>query len=300
MSERFSPQRVRRGLWWVSVLLLVTGVSCTGATAQNLPQMPEIIFEPDVVSKMRYIFSVGQLRGNHPDVFSKVGDSITVSPNFLQPIGWGAYDLGDYAHLQPIVDYYLTTVPAAGNAFAHRSLAAGVGWAAWGALDPSLADETACFAGEMPLRCEYRLMKPSVALIMYGTNDLHYRTPAQFRADLERIITISIESGVIPVLSTIPPQPDAASTVMQFNDIVRELAADESLPLWDYHAALSPLPDEGLAWDRLHPSSPTDDYQQSAIFTPRHLRYGYVVRNLTALMMLNAVYHAVQAPWFNK
>lgn len=246
-------------------------------------------FDEDTNAQIRDIYLRGQQLGNRPDVFSTVGDSITVSPYFLYPIGYGFYTLGEnQAYLEPLIAYYRAGVAQSTNPFMHRSLAAHVGWAAWGALDPTLTSEIACGA-DNPLVCEYRLTRPSIALIMYGANDVGYRTPYQFRADMTEIIQISMRMGVIPVISTIPPQPNTAAQVTQFNGILREIAETYHLPLWDYHGVMVNLPNMGLTWDNLHPSHPPSEDISTADFTGENLRYGYNIRNLTALEMLYSV-----------
>ena len=99
---------------------------------------------------------------------------------------------------------------------------------------------------------------------------------------------------MIPVLSTIPNRPDAPEAAAALNQVVRELAAAHRLPLWDYAAALAGLPDQGLAWDHLHPSAP-EDTDQVAVFTAENLTYGYVVRNLTALQILDRIWRTVDS-----
>src|SRR5688572_18929659 len=54
-----------------------------------------------VTEHARAIFLSGQSFGNRPNVFSKVGDSITVSGAFLKPIGLDQYDLHEYAYSEP-------------------------------------------------------------------------------------------------------------------------------------------------------------------------------------------------------
>jgi hypothetical protein len=54
------------------------------------------------------------------------------------------------------------------------------------------------------------------------------------------------------------------------------------------------LPDAGLAPDGTHPSIPPKGYKGSADFRASNLYYGYVIRNLTALQMLDAVVLAVE------
>lgn len=293
-----TPRRVNRMRFWrwliLPAMFVLMGLSCAQSPPATSDLAP-ITFSEDVVDHMTVIYGVGQLSGNHPNVFTTIGDSITVSGNFLQPIGYGLVELGDYDHLQTVIDYYAA---APVNPFLRSSVAAGVGWAAWGALDPALTENVACSPVESPLTCEMRITRPSIALIMFGTNDLHYRTADQFEADLTRIIDQTLAQGVIPVLSTIPPQPAQPDAVERFNAVIVQLATENSLPLWDYHALMLNLPNQGLTWDNLHPSSPPEWFDQAAIFTPEYLQYGYVMRNLSALMMLDAIYTAVQAPWW--
>lgn len=262
--------------------------------AMNTPMVQAPTFSSPVIERMRLVYAIGQAKGNRANVFSKVGDSITVSQSFLGPVGEGLYQLGDYGYLQPVIDHFASAMARAGNSFVNPSVAAGVGWAAWGVLDPSLADATLCAAGETPLACEYRLTRPAYALIMFGTNDVGYRSAAEFERDLEQIIDVSELSGVIPILSTIPNRPDVPQRVVEFNGVIRSLASARNVPLWDYQSALLGLPNDGLARDNVHPSSPPEWYAQAADFRAQNLIYGYVMRNLTALQVLDSVWRQVQ------
>lgn len=278
-----------------TLLILLAAASLLLASAMlNAQEAPSgfVPFPDDIANNLRAIYSVGQAYGNQPGMFSKVGDSISKSVSFLRQIGWGVYDLGPYTYLQPVVRQFSNTWVGVDNAFTRISLAAEVGWAAWGALEPELADEEWCEPEEKPLECEYRIARPSIALIMFGTNDASYRAPHEFRYDLERIVDLSLQWGVIPVLSTIPNRVDAPDAAAALNQVVREVTAERRLPLWDYAAALAPLPDQGLTWDGLHPSSP-ERTANVAVFNAENLQYGYVVRNLTALQILDRIWRTV-------
>ena len=287
---------MRHLLRWLLVLTVLGAILLVAARlASNTPAIQSPAFAPAVIERMRLIFAVGQANGNRVDVFSKVGDSITESPSFLGPVGEGRVQLGDYAYLQPVIDAFLMTPARQANSFQNPSVAAGVGWAAWGVLDPQLADVVLCFPGETPLACEYRLTRPAYALIMFGTNDVGYRSVAEFEGDLRRIIDVSELAGVIPILSTIPQRPDMPERVAEFNGVIRVVAAQRNAPLWDYHEALRGLPNAGLAWDNIHPSSPPEWYDDAADFRAHNLIYGYVIRNLTALQMLDSVWRLVKS-----
>lgn len=241
----------------------------------------------------RSIFLRGQELGNRANVFSKVGDSITASRHFLFPIGWGTYNLGDYTHLQAVVNYFSSGSARGGNnSFANPSLAAYDGLTTAGVLDPSSSWKEICQAEESPLECEYRLNLPAVALIMLGTNDVAILSSDAYRGNLERIVQISIDRGVVPVLSLIPIRVGYESSVAVFNQIITDVARGYDIPLW--HFNLSDLDNNGLV-DGVHPSWPgsAEDYAASVDLSADHLRYGYPVRNLSALQALDAIWRGV-------
>jgi hypothetical protein len=244
----------------------------------------------------RAIFAYGQGLGNRAQVFSVVGDSLTTGLNyvtthsaFLYRLGSGRYALGEYAELQPVLDYFTAVDAREGNSFVNLSLAAKGGWAAADVLNPNLS-AAVCLPGEAPLNCEYRLVRPSVALIMLGTNDVRATPPERYEASLRAILEASINLGVIPVLSTLPTlQRDwAEGRVEPLNQIIVGLARAYDVPLWDFAAGLPALPNAGLSFDGVHLSTPPDG--ASADFTAENLQYGYTLRNLQALQILNALW----------
>jgi lysophospholipase L1-like esterase len=88
-------------------------------------------------------------------------------------------------------------------------------------------------------------------------------------------------------------QPGMNSRVIQFNEIIRELAIEYRIPLWDYWAPLQGLPDSGMGDDGVHPSvAPRGHW---ADFSEPYLQYGMVIRNLTALQALNAVWNYISS-----
>jgi hypothetical protein len=240
------------------------------------------------------IFLKGKSLGNRPNVFSRVGDSITASPFFLTPIGQGQANLGQYvATLSPVINYFSQANARAGNSFANPPLSAGNGWGADRILEPGYAYTDIC-GNESPLVCEYKRVKPALALIMIGTNDSGGVDPAVYTANLRKIVQISIDMGVIPVISTIPPKRVDAwnnNRVDQWNTIIRNVAAEFSVPLWDYWYVLQNAPNFGISSDGIHPSAPANGATGS--FTPENAGFGYNVRNLTALQVLDAVWRQV-------
>jgi len=236
----------------------------------------------------RRIYLAGLAAGNQPNVFSKIGDSITVAPTYLVPFGFGQFNLRDYGYLAEVVDHYATGWARNGNSFNNTSLAAKGGWSSFNVISPSQADHSLCHVGESPLACEYRLSRPSVALIMLGTNDVMDTSSDAYRANLQRIVDDSLARGIVPVLSTIPAfhRTGYEGRVAELNAIIADVAHQNDIPLWYYWSAMEGLPNEGLGPDGIHPSAGPS----STDLTSDNLQFGYTVRNLTALQALDALW----------
>jgi LysM repeat protein len=246
-----------------------------------------------ITEHAKTIFLSGQSLGNRANVFSKVGDSITVSGAFLNPIGKGQYDLQEYTYLAPVITYFSEAPARDSNSFANTSLAAKVGWSVASVFYPSAANTDYCEDGETPLGCEYRLVKPSIALIMLGTNNVPGTSAERYESYLRKVVGTTIGLGIIPVLSTIPAlhREGTEGRVELLNGIITRVAREYDIPLWDYWSALHGLPNDGLGSDGVHPTWAPAGH--SADFTDDYLQYGMTVRNLTALQALDAVWQSV-------
>ncbi len=277
-------------------LVAITGVAEDTAFPTTVP-----IVDPNgievvtgISSHARQIFLDGRAKGNSAHTFSRVGDSITASPFFLSSISSGAYSLGEYAYLGGAINFFSGPNGRGLNPFGAPSMAAQNGWSTESVLNPAQADRNLCRVGETPLECEYRVVKPAVALIMLGTNDSGGLPTSQYTANLHRIVEISINMGVIPVLSTIPPKHYDSRTdgrVAEFNQIIIATARAYDIPLWNYFAVMLHLPAEGLSSDGVHPSIPPSG--SSIVLDANNLKFGYAVRNLTALQVLYALWQQV-------
>src|SRR5690606_8059421 len=107
--------------------------------------------------------------------------------------------------------------------------------------------------------------------------------------DMQAIINFSSELGIIPILSTIPNRPDVPQQVRLFNDAIRQLANETHVPLIDLYEQTIALPNYGLTSDNVHLSAPPTGMTDTASFNTVNLQYGYVVRNLATLEVLNTV-----------
>ncbi len=247
-----------------------------------------------VSSNTRRIFLDGLARGNLAHAFTRAGDSISAAPQFLTQIGSGTYQLGEYGYLGTAISFFSGPNGRGANPFVASSMAARNGWSTESVLNTANADPGICRSGETPLACEYRVTRPAVALIMFGTNDSGGMPTATFQANLQTIVQTSLNMGVIPVLSTIPPKrynPATDGRVAEFNQVIIATARAYDVPLWDYYSAMVGLPNNGLSSDGVHPSTPPSGV--TTIFDAANLRYGYTMRNFTALQVLYALWQYV-------
>jgi hypothetical protein len=291
--------RLCTGIALLVSALLVLGVAFSpesyGAEWEELPVTPAL--GPAVSSHLEKIANRGTRVGNQPGVFAKIGDSITASPSFLEALACRRPQLGEWSELRGTLEFFATTpVPpgseeplcAVSNSYSRVGVAAVPGWRAVDAL-AMLEASPECQA--LPaVSCELQLLHPSVALIMFGTNDLEDFTAVQFRRDLARVIRLVSSAGTIPVISTIPPRATRrfSPRVARFNEEIAALAENRALPLWNYwRQMVEPgVPHLGLGDDGVHPSALCPPC--TAIdFRSAGLRQGYALRNLGALLVLD-------------
>jgi hypothetical protein len=244
---------------------------------------------PEIGEQARLVYLDGLQQGNDPHAFIKVGDCMTDNPFFLIPIGDGDYALGDYESLQTVIDHFITDEH---NAFSRKSQAALGGFNAASVLDSLWANPEFCEAGETPLSCEFRHMQPSIALIMFGTNDTFSLDEAQFDYFLRSIVVETIRNGTLPILSTFPVRPEFLDKSDLFNKIVVRVALDYDMPLINLWHALEPLPNQGVnPEETTHMTTPTDE--RVCYFIDANMQAGFTVRNLLTLQTLDAVLQAV-------
>lgn len=243
----------------------------------NLLDYPVI---PITTGRAREIFEAGHTQGMDPHTLTKVGDCISDNGYFLSPFGWDQYNLGSYTYLQLVIDQF-------GLSLANDSQAAFDGLVTTAVLDPLFSNPLACRAGESPLHCEFRLHKPSVAIIMFGAQDLLFTAPADFNRNLRRIVHETIQAGVIPVLSTFPGNLKQWDQSIQYNQMVVQIALDYDIPLINLWRALEALPNHGLNDDGRHLSLPITE---AGDLTLPNLQTGYPMRNLVTLQALDTVW----------
>ncbi len=235
-------------------------------------QLP--ILPGEVSERVRLIYQMGLIKGNNPQAFSKVGDCNTTMPYFLGDFDTpGQYNLGDYNSLAETIDYF-------SGSFSRKSLAAKDGLTAYSALSTLWVDWKDCETYETPLTCEYRNHRPAFAILSFGTNDANGNV--DFEIAYRRVIDMTIGNGVVPILST---KADNAEGDHSINATIVRLAYEYELPLWNYWLAVQSLPDKGLRSPEHLSVSPVG-YSD---FEGENLKFGWSVRNLTALQVLEIV-----------
>jgi len=244
----------------------------------GIAQESIIIMPENRRQNVREIFAVGQALGRNQNAFSKLGDSVTLTDHFLTRFDSGQYELGPYDYLQETIDHY-------SGSFSRYGVATRVGLHAWSIFDPLWANKDWCLPDEHMLACEIRLFNPSVLLVKIGSND--NGAAAAFDQNVRQLIEYAAIQGVIPVLATKADRfegPDDRN-----NTMLRQIAADYEIPLWDYDLVAGTLPRRGLSGDNVHMTmADADDYTDPVTF-----ERGYPMSDLTALMMLHTILQEV-------
>ena len=230
--------------------------------------------------RVQEIYQKGLALGNQPNVFTVVGDCDATPTWFLGDFDLGPrhYNLGKYTDLQGEIDYFQ-------GSFSHQSLAVRRGFVAASVLAPFWADPKQCNKGETPLSCELRISHPSFAFVLLGTNDYNHREV--FEENMRKILDALIEKGVVPILAT---KADNTEGDHSLNATIARLAYEYQLPLWNFWAAVQPLPKHGLDTDLTHLTWAANDFSDAT-----RMQSAWPWRNLTALQTLRVVRGALKS-----
>jgi hypothetical protein len=192
---------------------------------------------PAVTRRALEIYYNGQGMGLDGHAFSKVGDCQSVKAAFM-----GYFDIperfslgNDYAYLQKTIDNFAGHFNTDGQAVKGGFNAAAV-------LSPLWADPSACLAGENPLECELRVTKPIIVIVSLEVW-WDGRTASQYESLMRRILDTIIAHGAVPILATKADNVEGDSSL---NLTTARLASEYDLPLWNFWAAVQPLPEHGM------------------------------------------------------
>ncbi len=244
---------------------------------QTINDVPLAVIAPlddETAANVRAIYARGQELGRDPRAFSKLGDSTLLNPHFLGPFDSGEYNLGEWRYLQESIDRYA-------GSFARHGIATHHGLHSWTVFDPMWANEEWCLPGEHLLACEVRLNNPGVLFVRLGSNDAG--APAGFRFNVKEVIEFALDNGIIPIIGT---KADRFEGSNENNDILRALAAEYHVPLWEFDRLAETLPGRGLDDDGIHlviedlPHDFTD---------PAAFQRGHAMQDLSALVVLDQI-----------
>lgn len=281
-SEWSLPPTVGAPLWIpvpASATPTPSPAVASAITVNNLA-LADIVVMPEAVrDHVRAIYQTGQAQGRNPQAFSKLGDSTIENPHFLSRFDVGPYNLGPYAYLQGVIDYFH-------GSFGRQGVGVRRGLHTWNVFDPMWADPTTCAPGENMLDCELRVHNPAVLFIKLGSNDVG--VPDTTARNLRLIVEYCIERGIIPILGTKADRHEGPGNTN--NNIVRQIAAEYRVPLWDFDLLADTLPGRGMAPDGVHLTT----FYAHDWSLPGAYQSGYGVNNLTALMALDQVWRSAQ------
>ena len=188
---------------------------------------------PQVTSNIRAIYLRGQELGNDPQAFSIFGDCQSHPDVFL-----GVYET-DPERQQSLPPAFKDMLLYFAGSFNRESPTVKDGTTAGGLLSPLWHNGTfGCGTTETPVDCELRLHKPSYVIINVGTHWV-----VRNREYLHTIATTLIDHGVVPILVTKAEEREQAELT---NSNLAELAVELNIPLWNFYASVSDLPDMGL------------------------------------------------------
>jgi len=236
-------------------------------------QMPAV--PTSVSDAMRDVYQFGLEQGNDATHFSVIGDCQNVSSYFLSTFeNPDDFSLGDeYAYLQPTIDYYQ-------GSFSRVSVAVKGGFNAAAVISPLRADKEVCNPNESPLDCELRIWKPSVVIVSMETW-WSQKPEDEYEKYMRKVLDRIIETGAVPIIATKADNLEGDNAI---NETVAKLAYEYDIPMWNFWAAVQPLPDKGLSDDGFHLT-----FGRNFFDDPVRMINAWPWRNLTALQTLDVV-----------
>ncbi len=232
---------------------------------KTLPVIPE-----SVDASLQKVYERGLELGNDPHAFSLFGDCQIRPGDFF---GVFETDPAAFKELSPelrqVVDYFAGSFNRESSTAQDGTTPGSLLWTQWH------RGEYGCTFAETPVQCELRIHRPSFVIIQVGTHFESRNTEY-----LRRVILQLLDAGVVPILAT---KADNREKDERINRDMAMLAAEYDLPLWNFWAAVSDLPNRGL-YTRDDRPLQGDIYltEQAAL---RH--------RLTGLAALNEVWRAV-------
>jgi hypothetical protein len=237
---------------------------------------------PAINPALAKVYKDGLAAGNDPSHFSKVGDCQNVATYFLSTFDHpGDFRLGpDYADLQSTIDIFQ-------GSWSRESLAVKPGFNVAAVLSPLRADADICNQGESPLGCEMRIWRPSIVVVSMET--WWGRQPAEdYARYMRQIVEYILRQGAVPILATKADNREGDGSI---NAAIAQVASEYDVPVWNFWAAVQPLPDRGI-WrddkDEFHLT-----FARNFFDDPLRMEQAWPWRNLTALQSVDAIHRGL-------
>lgn len=234
---------------------------------------------PAISPRMIDIYQQGLAQGNTGAHFSKIGDCQNVASFFLSTFDIpGDYSLGEqYAYLQNTVGHF-------SGSWSRTSLAVRPGMNVASALSPLWSDPAVCQSGETPVTCEFRVHKPTIAIISMET--WWGEQPAKiYELYLRQLVENVLAQNVIPILATKADNLEGDNSI---NAAIARVAYDYDVPMWNFWAAVQPLPNHGVYGDGFHLT-----FARNFFDDPKRMEMAWPWRNLTALQAIDSVWRGL-------
>jgi hypothetical protein len=232
---------------------------------KDMPVIPT-----NIDRSLRNVYERGLELGNDPHAFSLFGDCQARPGEFF-----GVFETDeDFAaslppELQETVENFRGSFNRESPTAQDGTTPGALLWTQWhqGKFD--------CTFAETPVECELRIHRPSFVIIQIGTHFESRNTEY-----LQKIIEQLIDEGVVPILAT---KADNREIDERINRDMALLASEYDLPLWNFWAAVSDLPDRGLY-------TRDDRPLQGDIYLTDEAA---LIHRMTGLEALNAVWRVV-------
>ena len=198
------------------------------ANWKDWPVIPAMI-DPS----LRKVYERGLSLGNNPRAFSIFGDCQTRPDEFFGVFEANPEVLQNLSpDLQEMVTYFKGSFNRESSTSQDGTTPGALLWDQWH------RGEYGCTFDETPVECELRTHRPSFVIIQIGTHFESRNTEY-----LRKIILQLLDAGVIPILAT---KADNREKDERINRDMALLASEYDLPLWNFWAAVSDLPNRGL------------------------------------------------------
>ena len=232
---------------------------------KGLPVIPE-----SIDTSLQKVYERGLALDNDPHAFSIFGDCQSRPEEFF-----GVFETDEALieslspELREVVDNFEGSFNRESPTSQDGTTPGSLLWTQWH------RGEYGCTFAETPVQCELRIHRPSFVIIQVGTHFESRNTEY-----LRKVILQLLDAGVVPILAT---KADNRERDERINRDMAMLASEYDLPLWNFWAAVSDLPDRGLYTRDDRPLQGPIYLTEEA--TMRH--------RMTGLAALNAVWRAV-------